>query len=151
MYSIFVDGEFFGQHTVEKLESFKWSIQFEIPPTPPKVAAIDLPPVISDVTVPSTLKAGSPIVITYRVRDEVSIGLLGCCQGYTYATVWQDGKEVLSLNTATRTSGDVKDGIYTVTYRSSAGLSGIYQAKITAYDKSSKETKVTSTDISIVP
>ena len=109
------------------------------------------PPIISDVVVPSTLKAGSSITATFRVRDDVGVKLIGK-QPFVVAYLWQGATKIdVPYQLTQLVSGDVKDGNYTITFTGTQGLSGNYQIKFGAYDVTSKSAELISPDISIVP
>jgi hypothetical protein len=163
-YQIYINGgALFSQLSYNQLKSWNWSVQItprpkSTPtPTPTPTPTISdpndkTPPVISDVVVPSTVKAGSSITATFRVRDDVGVKLITSNQPFVVAYLWQGAKQIDVPYALTKlVSGDVKDGNYSVTFTGTQGLSGNYQIKLGAYDGTSKSTEFISPDISIVP
>ena len=160
-YQIYINGgALFAQLSYNQLKSWNWSVEMtprpKPTPTPTPTPTISdpndkTPPIISDVVVPSTLKAGSSITATFRVRDDVGVKLIGK-QPFVVAYLWQGATKIdVPYQLTQLVSGDVKDGNYTITFTGTQGLSGNYQIKFGAYDVTSKSAELISPDISIVP
>jgi hypothetical protein len=150
VYQIYINGgSIVSQISYNELKSWNWSVEFNPKPKIP-VVVDQSPPVISDLVVPSTVKAGSSITATFRVRDDVGLQIY-LNKPFTYATLWKGTEDLNIFASPVLISGNEKDGKYSVTFAATQALSGSYQIKVGAYDGTSKRTDLTSPDIIIVP
>jgi hypothetical protein len=150
-YQIYINGgALFSQLSYNQLKSWNWSVQITPRPKPPVV--IDLPPVISDLAAPSTVKAGEPITVTYRVRDDNGLVPDFLESTGTKARLMWGESEASSFPVYPKlVSGDNKDGLYTVTFTDTFSLKNTYYSiQIEANDGKSAPV-VVSSRITIVP
>lgn len=150
-YQIYINGgALFSQLSYNQLKSWNWSVEITPRPKPPVV--IDLPPVISDLVAPSTVKAGEPITVTYRVRDDN--GLVPDfleSTGTKARLMWGESQASSFPVYPKLVSGDNKDGLYTVTFTDTFSLKNTYYSiQIEANDGKSAPV-VVSSRITIVP
>jgi hypothetical protein len=150
-YQIYINGgAIVGQLSYNQLKSWNWSVEFTPRPKPPVV--IDLPPVISDLVAPSTVRAGEPITVTYRVRDDN--GLIPAfleSTGTKARLMWGESQASSFPVYPSLVSGDNKDGLYTVTFTYTFDLKNTYYTiQIEASDGKSVPV-VLSTPIKILP
>ena len=150
-YQIYINGgSITSQISYNELKSWNWSVEFTPRPKPPVV--IDLPPVISELVAPSTVKAGEPITVTYRVRDDN-----GLVPSWTSSTgtkaklMWGEVELGSSPVYPTLVSGDKKDGLYTVTFTSTFGLKDTYYSIQIEASDGKLVPVVLSTPIKIIP
>ena len=121
-------------------------------PTPTSLIQSDKTlPMISDLVVPLSVKAGSPFQITYRASDDVGLDLFSTGNPFTFAYLYKGTEKIGGIFPAVLVSGSVKDGKYSITFTATQGLSGNYQVRVTAYDKGTVPSELISPDINIVP
>ena len=115
----------------------------------PAIAADTQAPVVYDLVVPANASSGSSLTVTFKVRDDVGLAIVGGGP-FAFVRLMQGNSQIQIPNVnPTLVSGDVKDGSYTITFTLNNGLLGNYQVKAGAYDGTSKLGELTSSNIYI--